>query len=183
MHIPDLIRESTLGQLIYYGSGRRLFRYVEEKEDFQIPEQYSRAPVKEKSIAPSSDDTTLNDQAGGSLRRRNSNQSRTSDQTRLSDPASTLVEKENARPPKKVDDPEERMLPPEVQQDEVDQVRDSKANANLVDWYGPNDPECPMNVSVYMRRGTSSPVDRSRRPSVMLRRQRSVHAYGQQFSP
>ena len=148
MHVPDLIRESAFGQLIYYASGRRLFQYAEEKEGFQIPEKYAHTPLKEKSIAPSSDDATLDDQPSGSLRRRNSGQSRTSGQTRRSDRASTLVEKENALRPKKVDDPEEGMLPPEVQQDEVEEVREDKVNATLVDWYGPGDPECPMNVSL-----------------------------------
>ena len=57
------------------------------------------------------------------------------------------MEKESALRPKKVDNPEEGMLPPEVQQDEVEEVREDKANATLVDWYGPDDPECPMNVS------------------------------------
>lgn len=147
MHVPDLIRESALGQLIYYGSGRRLFRYAEEKEDFQVPEQYARADVKEKSIAPSSDDATLNNRPSGSMRRRNSGQSRTSEQT-SSDRASTFVEKETALHSKKADDPEEGMLPPEVQQDEVEEVRNAKAKANLVDWYGPDDPESPMNVSL-----------------------------------
>ncbi|EPS94374.1 hypothetical protein FOMPIDRAFT_1055140 [Fomitopsis schrenkii] len=111
--------ESTLSQLIYCGPGRRLFRYAEEKEDFPILEQYARAPVKEKSIVPSSDDATLNDPT-----------------TRQSDCASTFVEKENAHCAKKVDDPKEGMMPPpKVQQDELEE-------------YGPNNPEYLLNVSV-----------------------------------
>ncbi|KAH9831156.1 MFS general substrate transporter [Rhodofomes roseus] len=167
MHVPDLVRESTLGQIVYYVSGRRLFRYAEEKDDYQIPERYARAsataPLNEKSAArpsssstrpPSDSGTAVSDQAGGMLRRRNSGQSRTSDQSQPSD-RSTLVNQDAAGQsglrPKKQGDPEEGMLPPEVQQNQAAEVREEKVNANLVDWYGPNDPECPMNWSFAKR--------------------------------
>ena len=113
----------------------------------------------------------LNDQPSGPLRRRNSGQSRASEQTRRSDRASTIAEKESALRPKKVDDPEEGMLPPEVQQDEVEEVREDKATANLVDWYGPDDSECPMNVSPR----AFSPVLGTRKTSVSLACERTAH--------
>ncbi|KAH9924166.1 MFS general substrate transporter [Fomitopsis serialis] len=43
------------------------------------------------------------------------------------------------------------MLPPEVQQNEADEVKDEKLQATLVDWYGPDDPENPMNWSLAKR--------------------------------
>ncbi|TFY69818.1 hypothetical protein EVJ58_g189 [Rhodofomes roseus] len=143
MHVPDLVRESTLGQIVYYVSGRRLFRYAEEKDDYQIPERYARAsataPLNEKSAArPSSSSTRPPSDSG----------------TAPSD-RSTLVNQDAAGQsglrPKKQGDPEEGMLPPEVQQNQAAEVREEKVNANLVDWYGPNDPECPMNWSFAKR--------------------------------
>lgn len=42
MLTPDLVRDSFVGQLVYYGSGRHIFRYDEEKPDFVLLEEYAQ---------------------------------------------------------------------------------------------------------------------------------------------
>ena len=39
MAVPNIIRDSFVGQIIYYGHVRRLFQYPEEKPGFVLPEK------------------------------------------------------------------------------------------------------------------------------------------------
>ncbi|GAA6031785.1 hypothetical protein JCM8097_001989 [Rhodosporidiobolus ruineniae] len=40
MPIPDLVRDSTFGNLVHYFSNGRLFQYADERDDYVIPERY-----------------------------------------------------------------------------------------------------------------------------------------------
>ncbi|KAJ3528909.1 hypothetical protein NM688_g7930 [Phlebia brevispora] len=61
----DLVRDSFIGQLIYYASGRRLLNYPEDRPDFVLPERYARASGMIVGTSPpsgeSSETATLND--------------------------------------------------------------------------------------------------------------------------
>ena len=37
----SIIRESTLGHILYYGSGRRLLSHPEDRESFNVPPRYT----------------------------------------------------------------------------------------------------------------------------------------------
>jgi DHA1 family multidrug resistance protein-like MFS transporter len=45
----DIIRDSTFGQIVRFGSGNRFFKYDEEREGFQVPDQYILSPKKSSS--------------------------------------------------------------------------------------------------------------------------------------
>jgi DHA1 family multidrug resistance protein-like MFS transporter len=117
--VSDLIRESFVGQLVYRASRRRAFQYIEEKPDFQVPDRY--ASGEKRTLPPNrrSEAGTLVEQppAAGNDTEKGKRPKRSDSQTNSND--------ENARSP----------------EEEEEHWR------NTVDWYGPDDPENPMNVS------------------------------------
>jgi DHA1 family multidrug resistance protein-like MFS transporter len=127
MPIPDLIRESFVGQLIYRGSGRRWFQYIEDRPEFVLPGRY-----KEAMRRASMPDTTV----GG----------RASEAQTLVDPpaprAANDVEKQHNKIARR--EGGGNIEVGDEMHDEAD-----KDWLNIVDWYGPDDPECPMNVGVF----------------------------------
>jgi DHA1 family multidrug resistance protein-like MFS transporter len=127
MPVPDLIRESFAGQLVYYVSGRRWLRYAEERKDFVLPSRYQEA--MRRSSMPNT--------AG-----------------RVSE-APTLVDASAPRAANDVEKQHNKIARREgggaidvgdAQHDEVD-----TEELNIVDWYGPNDPACPKNVRACVR--------------------------------
>lgn len=135
MPVPDLIRDSFVGRIVYHVSGRRLFRHPEEMPDFVLPARYANKPG---FAATPSSNLTL---AGSGV-------------TTASGDLATQKQEEH---------PQESTLAHEVLHlhgDDAEKGVQEKEmelemrNSNIVDWYGPDDPECPENVS--RRRKTSS---------------------------
>jgi MFS transporter, DHA1 family, multidrug resistance protein len=120
--VSDLIRESFVGQLIYLASRRRVFQYAEEKPGFVVPERYApREKTRSRAVSSSP-----------------------SPGPRRSE-AATLVGDQNAG-----SDVEQGKTGKQGQNERSDEPRseeDEEKWRNTVDWYGPDDPEHPMNVS------------------------------------
>ncbi len=51
--MQSILRDSTFGQIIRFGSGNRIFRYKEEQAGYRIPDRYGLAPsVTPRSSSP-----------------------------------------------------------------------------------------------------------------------------------
>jgi DHA1 family multidrug resistance protein-like MFS transporter len=120
--VSDLFRESFVGQLIYRLSRRRVLQYAEEKPGFVLPERYRQ---HEKP----------------STRTASSHASSDPDHSRRSN-AGTLVD----QPIATNGDVEKGPKVPQNESEERSPEEEEKWR-NPVDWYGPDDPENPMNVS------------------------------------
>jgi DHA1 family multidrug resistance protein-like MFS transporter len=120
--VNDLFRESFVGQLIYALSRHKFFQYEEDKPGFVIPERYQ--PQQKTNPV-----------------RQSSQESSSSAQPRRSE-ARTLVDgaHDTEKGPKPSSGSDAAMK--EKTRDE-----DEQKWRNTVDWYGPDDPENPMNVS------------------------------------
>jgi MFS transporter, DHA1 family, multidrug resistance protein len=128
--VSDLIRESFVGQLVYRLSGRRAFQYAEEKPGFTLSERYTSR--EKPGPVPSTRPPSESDPAGPR---------RSEAATLVGEPESNTndVEKGN-----KVGRPSH---PTNGSEEEPRSEEDEETWRNTVDWYGPDDPECPMNVS------------------------------------
>lgn len=177
MRAPDFFRDSVVGQLIYYGTGRRWLQYAEDKPDFQIPPHLLVSPSQRASQSPTlrsdTDGATLGDRRQ-SIRKlgtdveddrrqsmRNSEvnaevnrrQSLRKSAIDIEDGPTVDVEDVPPRIPTRVEessvgreylhhvDPEKGEL---TAQEEAEQAAH---DPYVVHWYGPDDPECPQNVS------------------------------------
>ena len=133
MSVPNAVRDSFVGTLVYHLSGRRAFRHPEEHPNFVLPERYG---WPKQGLG---DNSEVASQVG-------------SDSATLADPRPG--EKAEARKQETAvattDPPEEPTAPPAAGAD-AEKGKSIENNAGtdvlLVDWYGPDDPECPRNVS------------------------------------
>jgi MFS transporter, DHA1 family, multidrug resistance protein len=125
--VPALIRDSFLGRAIYIISGRRLLPYPEERPDFVLPARYDLKARDRLSTATSSRHPTT---------------PLTPPHGRRSD-AHTLVGVEHPEEKKRRDEDVEK----QQRHSSTDgHPGGADNNFDVVDWYGPDDPECPMNV-------------------------------------
>jgi DHA1 family multidrug resistance protein-like MFS transporter len=121
--VSDLIRESFIGQFVYFASRRRVFQYAEEKPGFVVPERYT---TREKS------------RSRDGLSSPAAHARRSEAATLVGDPnTGSDVEKAKSSKKQGVD----------AQTDGPRSEEDEEKWRNTVDWYGPDDPEHPMNVS------------------------------------
>ena len=163
MHVPDIVRDSFIGQLIYYGSGRRFLRYPEEFPDFILPERYASAGGAPYPGSDSSDATVNRPPSSASSRRASISREKkdpehgkeryevtegTVEDTTVEGTIdghdrhqeSTLAQEYLHSPP--IHDVEKARLADL----ERAQLEAAHRNHNVVEWYGPDDPECPQNV-------------------------------------
>ena len=90
----DIVRDSTFGHIVRFGSGNRFFKYAEEREGFQVPDHYILAP-KKAPLADSSECSTVVD------RRTTPN----SDFSTESPPQSLQAKLDGAATPQELEDP------------------------------------------------------------------------------
>ncbi|GJF00169.1 MFS general substrate transporter [Phanerochaete sordida] len=156
MSVPDLLRDSFFGRIVYYASARRLFRHPEERPDFKLPPRYSvhmpgaAAAPRAESPAPSNRVS----QAGTLA----ADDRRTSKGTILDDVTVNTAEHSEAHMPHRESTVAHEVLhlhPHDAEkatiaamEREEERVYD---NPNIVDWYGPGDPECPENWSFWKK--------------------------------
>ncbi|KAI0777953.1 major facilitator superfamily domain-containing protein [Irpex lacteus] len=169
----DTVRESFVGQLIYYASGRRIFRYDEDMPDFVLPEKYAKLVnrPRDSEVAPDSEASTLaprgsmstaldNDQPEQSRRKSMSEKSQAHVQT-IETPSADEDDGDARTSDVDVARTKQTMGPfttgaadPEkgnIAQVEQRRVEEEQENPYIVDWYGPNDPENPRNWSLAKR--------------------------------
>ncbi|THG98486.1 hypothetical protein EW026_g3708 [Hermanssonia centrifuga] len=137
MPVPELIRDSFIGQLVYYGSGRRLFQYPEDQPNFALPIQH------QKDLSGSNSETaTLADQQRSDEKNGTVTEKRESTVSAVERPPleESTVGQEVLRSPSR--DVEKGRLA-EEQRRFAEEFR----KPNLVHWYGPEDQENPQNWS------------------------------------
>ncbi|KAK4686128.1 MFS transporter, DHA1 family, multidrug resistance protein, partial [Tremellales sp. Uapishka_1] len=116
----------TFGLLIYRASGGKYFSYPEERPGFEVPEKYRRSgekgekrassPKKKEQQSSHNNDGTSEDAAPGR------------EGPRRSSSQATRVEGEDVE-----------------RGDDEPEAEDEKEDPNMVTWYGPDDPENPLN--------------------------------------
>ena len=130
MPVLDLIRDSFVGQLVYYGSGRRYFQYEEEKPGFVVPSRFF-ASRRNSDSGDASENATLADKPLSATEQQQGEKTKGGDVT-----VSEGVEADG-----------EAGTDGSVRQSGEDVERGTTVgDSNLVDWYGPDDPEHPFNV-------------------------------------
>ena len=178
MPIPDLIRDSFVGQVIYYGSGRRLFRYPEEKPGFILPPRYAAVAQSHHRQDPTRSALSSRSSHSGTVLDDGKTSKTTAyiDEPSLRPPEKSLdksSQSESGTPPQHEQFSHEgeateikrplhmprtestvarEMLHPhehKAEHAELGEIEAEKAKQNpyIVDWYGPDDPESPQNVS------------------------------------
>ena len=196
MPVPEVIRESFVGQLVYRFSGRRYFRYAEDDPNFELPEQYARLinrgsdDVLNSETRSNSDAGTLADpgQTKKSALQSEEKAKATVEVTerRDSEPrseAETAIET-HSRDDEVTELTTAGVLDPEKGKYKELQRREAEEESRdpfIVDWYSPTDPENPRNVS------TISPITCMQRsrvgvvviPEEMLRDIRYLSSYFQ----
>lgn len=133
MPAPQFFRDSFVGQAIYFASGRKLLRYLEERPGYVIPPRYTKEPVLASETS-----TTY-----GLLPAVTSK-----GEDKESEPPPPLkgVEAATTLPP------DESVLAREYLHPHGDAEKGTLTHigqhndAELVDWDGPGDPESPLNV-------------------------------------
>lgn len=160
MRAPGLFRDSVVGQLIYSGSGRRWLLHPEDEPDFKIPPQFLTSPARSGSPSLSArsepDSTTLDGRSMTLDGRRQSTmkpEGTENAQQQVAaekDPALSRAEESAAgREYLHHTDPEKGELSAREAR-EAQAAADAAAQLNpyVVHWYGPDDPDCPQNVSI-----------------------------------
>jgi DHA1 family multidrug resistance protein-like MFS transporter len=135
--VNGVVRESVFGQLVYYASGRRWFQYEEENRNFVLPDRYASAPHNERLKHPKSTPKDEQRDSDHDAHRRSEAATLVDRNSR----AFTEGSRDNGEKKNELRDVE-KGAPGAPDASRRDQGKDP----NLVDWYGPDDPECPMNV-------------------------------------
>ena len=176
MSVPDLLRDSFFGRVVYYASGRRVFRYPEEKDGFVLPPRYagvshhlpphSAQSRRSNSSARTSYSATLLEErravrpdtdvgTGPTLSEKPAEVSPNA----LTPPNEPQSEKgriiqvhQSPNLPRHESTAAEEVLHLHGRDDEElgateRQFSEKAENPYIVDWYGPDDPESPQNVS------------------------------------
>lgn len=168
----DTFRETLFGQIIYYASGRKVLQYQEEKPDFVVPERYQRGYKEKFGQGIASNEKVL----GGGEKRERGSPVTTPGGDRFFDAhhdERSLREAEGVTPGAAASIPpstpaaqagqgdsersSQRTLGGEdsrdveggkpQEQEQSLQEDQKKQDPYLVDWYGPDDPENPVNWS------------------------------------
>ena len=174
MPVPDLVRDSFFGQIVYYASGKRFFRYPEEKEGFVLPPRYANVahlpsppPARSRdsrSSAHTSYSETLSED-GRATRRASGDGTGpvlSEKQAEVHIRESNLQDEPIPVKRTKSEVHEAPHLPRhestaaeevlhlhghDAQKAELGLKEEEAENPYIVDWYGPDDPESPQNVS------------------------------------
>ena len=143
MRTPDFFRDSVVGQILYYGTGRRWPQYPEDLSDFKIPTRFLGSPPRSRPVSPTTqsehDSTTLDGRRQSMLK-----------PEELEDAPKVLVV--DTTPDRAEESAVGREYLHPTDPEKVDLVRQEVEeelvrNPYIVHWYGPDDPECPQNVS------------------------------------
>ena len=148
MPAPDLIRDSFVGQLIYYATGRRLFHYLEDRPEFILPPKYEKAQRDLES--PGSDNNSETATLADRKKPEQGVSEKSSEAVTINDAVrpdhrpemeESTVGQEILRSPTR--EIEKGKLAEELQR----RADEDQENPYLVTWYSHDDQENPQNVS------------------------------------
>lgn len=153
MPVHAVLRDSFIGTLVYFLSGRRYFRHPEELPGFVLPEKYATAGADRstreanQSDASSQTRSVATAAADPSTSGEDSNipQTEPASEPRNEQDADTVSETTTMRPVSDNGDLEKGANGKK----QKEQVTEQPSDSEVVDWYGPDDPECPRNVRPY----------------------------------
>ncbi|EKM60762.1 uncharacterized protein PHACADRAFT_203915 [Phanerochaete carnosa HHB-10118-sp] len=152
MPVPDFVRDSFVGQVIYYASGRRLFRYPEERPGFVLPPRYlSNSNEKPSRDSPASQPRDRRDSA---LSQRGPRSGSDRSQTLAEEPSHRDSKRKRPAGPLERESSQARELLHVHGRDaaEIEKAEEREIESStIVDWYGPDDPEYPGNWSFLKR--------------------------------
>ena len=133
MPVPDLIRDSFIGQLVYHGSGRRYFQFEEEKPGFVVPARYlGIQPDNMPTAEDGSRNSSVSDRPLSTSEKQQSEKAQNAN-VQVSDRADATAEVAGAES--------------SARQSREDVEKGiTTADINLVDFDGPDDPDHPFNV-------------------------------------
>lgn len=135
----DILRESTVGEILNRISGGRILPYPDQRPDFVIPERYLA------TFSPASASTPITRVASATtLEDRHS---------AVSGVTATAIHGKAAAEKEKVDGPQSDLMleaGPQPTETVLEQLPDTKG-FTVVDWYGDDDPENPRNWSFAKR--------------------------------
>lgn len=143
MPAPALVRDSFFGQFVYHTSGYRFFRHADELPESSISSRFAE-PFDQKLSATSSRTATIAEEPRED--KRPSLREEDSDDRRQLE---TVVEDDAESGRTKCDKTNVDIEKGEVAASEKIEVERTPSNSRLVDWYGPEDSDNPMNVSIY----------------------------------
>ena len=158
MPVLDIIRDSFVGQIVYFASGRRLFQYPEERPGFDFLEQYT---------------TSVNSSSTSGSRTSPDEAPRLSDSlTESKGPSRSSVTVDvtthpNAEPKRSIAQEESTVAQEYLHRDgDVEKgvlhtladISDVQ-NPIMVSWYGPDDPELPTNVRQHTVRSSCTLIN------------------------
>ncbi|KAL1721616.1 major facilitator superfamily domain-containing protein [Schizophyllum commune] len=127
----SMIRDSTLGHILYYGSGRCWLSHPEDREDFNVPRRYTN----EKGHTDGRERPRLAE----------ANASSSDFTPRASDEETVVGDPRDSRATSELQKSEKGLSPlvsPAGSSPELD------GDPNMVTWYGHDDPANPMNWSL-----------------------------------
>lgn len=167
--MTHVLKESTIGQIIYRASGRRVFSYPEERDGFVIPDKYKPGYADEKKQSRqrrfSADELNGNGDgdSGNNEATREGVERRTSDETVVGQVSSRDSGSGNNLNGEKKSEPRFKSRSAEAQekweaeqarkrreerQEEEEESSDVKKDGTVVvGWYGDDDLENPQNWS------------------------------------
>lgn len=139
---PAIVRDSFIGTFVYYASGRRFFTHPEEQPGFVLPDKYFK-PTQQRDRS----DTSSPEKPSTAT---------------ISDSAPPGADSSAAQPAPgdgPHDSPAAKASTLRLSYDHADLEKDGEGKLKhteghvgqpqdneIVDWYGPDDPECPQNV-------------------------------------
>lgn len=139
MPVHSIVRDSFLGDVVRLVSRRRLLRHPEEYPDFVIPEKLAASidvgGARRPSAQVDSESSTLNERPPRDSLSDGSATAHGHGRSDVAFAAAPNAEKGKAN----------------VEQVERQADDNDNSGTVIVDWYGPDDPECPRNVSTRIR--------------------------------
>ncbi|GJE98392.1 MFS general substrate transporter [Phanerochaete sordida] len=154
MRTPDILRDSLFGRIVYYASGRHLFRCPEELPGFVLPTRYAGHP---ENLAPSANrpaSPSLSSHPSQVGSAPDAEERRTSKAPLLDDATTEHAEKNESHMPHRESGMAHEVLhlhPHDAEKGDIAAMEREEerinSNPNIVDWYGPDDPESPANWS------------------------------------
>ena len=139
MPAPGVIRDSFFGELVYNLSGRRKFRHIEEMSDFEVPKAFDESYADMNPSRSSSRTNTFVERPADE----ESGVYNGDTEERRSQTLGPDTSYNGDEPRASEDRPAEKGV--HVEKREAD-IQPDVTESLIVDWYGPNDPECPRNV-------------------------------------